>query len=329
MGTFTPGIIDNTHSCGFCKEKASVALYPTDDISGNWYGINQCANCSAYFLAPRPTPEQLGEAYQKEYYGQGEDKFKESWIENLLDKFRERRANLITHHLDDTGKVLDIGCGNGRFLSLVHKHSKAEMHGIELPGGSAERAAKIPGIKLKIGALQADDYEPQTFDAITLFHVFEHLDEPKENLEIITRILKPGGLLVMSFPNIDSWQSRLFKGKWFHVDAPRHLFFFSPKDFKALMESYGFETIGEKHFNLEYNPYGTQQSILNVLQKKREVLYEVLKGNHHYADGYSKFNLFLQKAFFLSTGPLFVVLDVIESLFKKGGTVEFVLRKKS
>ncbi len=324
-----PGTLDTTHSCGYCGEKAGVVLYSTDDITGKLYTINQCDRCNAYFLAPRPTPEQLGEAYQKEYYGKGEDKFKESWIENLLDKFRERRAKLITDHLDDTGKVLDIGCGNGTFLSLVNQHSKAEMHGIELPGGSAERAAKVEGINLKIGALEADDYEPNTFDAITLFHVFEHLDKPKETLDIITSILKPEGFLVMSFPNIDSWQSRLFKGKWFHMDAPRHLFFFTPKDFIDLMNEFGYDVIQEKHFNLEYNPYGTQQSILNALQKKREILYEVLKGNHHYADDYSKFNLFLQKFFFLSTGPLFILLDAIESLFKKGGTVEFVLKKRS
>lgn len=322
------GKIDNSHECGFCKQKNSIFCYSTDDITGKLYNIHQCLDCRSYFLAPRPNEAELKEAYQKEYYGHGEDKFKEPWIEQLLDKFRSRRAKLITHHLDDTGKVLDIGCGNGRFLSIVHKHSKAGIYGIELPGGSAERAAKVDGINLKIGALEEHDYTPQSFDAITLFHVFEHLTEPKKNLEIISSIIKPGGLLVISFPNIDSWQSRLFKGKWFHMDAPRHLFFFTPKDFKALMKTYGFETIEEKHFNLEYNPYGTQQSILNSLQQKREALYEYLKGNHSYVKGYSKLNIKLQHAFFICTGPFFVLMDVIESLFKKGGTVEFVLRKK-
>lgn len=321
--------IDHSHECGFCKQKNSIALYPTDDITGKLYYIHQCVDCKAYFLAPRPTEQELRDAYQKEYYGQGEDKFKEPWIERLLDSFRARRAKLITHHLHDKGRVLDIGCGNGRFLSIVHNHSKAGIYGIELPGGSADRAAMVPGINLKIGTLSADDFEEKSFEAITLFHVFEHLAEPKETLEIISRIIKPNGLLVMSFPNIDSWQSRFFRGKWFHMDAPRHLFFFTPNDFKDLMEGYGFETIAEKHFNLEYNPYGTQQSILNGFQKKREALYEYLKGNHSYVKGYSKFNITLQHAFFVCTGPLFVFMDMIEALFNKGGTVEFVLRKKS
>ena len=107
-----------------------------------------------------------------------------------------------------------------------------QIYGVEMPGGSADRAKKIEGLTLKLGHLRIHDFEPNTFDAITLHHVFEHLTEPKRYLEIICEILKPGGHLVISFPNIDSFQSRFFKGNWFHLDPPRHLFFFTPDDFK-------------------------------------------------------------------------------------------------
>ena len=80
--------------------------------------------------------------------------------------------------------------------------------------------------------LEKNDFAPQSFDAVTLIHVFEHLPDPRQTLEIISEILKKDGILMMSFPNIDSFQSRIFKGKWLHIDPPRHLFFFSPKDFK-------------------------------------------------------------------------------------------------
>ena len=131
----------------------------------------------------------------------------------------------------------------------------------------------------------------------------------------------------MSFPNIDSFQSRIFKGKWLHLDPPRHLFFFKPKDFFAEMKKYGFNLINQNHYSVEYNPYGMQQSILNCITKKREVLYEYLKGNKDYVKNYSKLNLFLQSMFFKITFPIFVISDLFESFFRKGGVVQFVFRK--
>ena len=319
--------IDVANPCGYCKVKNSEVLYPTDDIFGNSYNINRCLSCKAYFLAPYPDYELLAKAYGDDYYGEGKEKFDESWIERLLDRFRNRRANLVKKYIPKTGKVLDIGCGNGRFLGLLNKTGTYEIYGLEMEGGSAERAVTVPNIELKIGALTASDYLSEYFDAITLFHVFEHLSEPKKYLEIISDIIRPNGILVISIPNIASWQAKLFKGRWFHMDAPRHLFFFSPKDLKQHLARMGFELIKEKHFNLEYNPYGTQQSILNCLLKKREVLYEALKGNKQYTREYSKLNLFFQQLFFKLTGPLFIAFDGIESSFRKGGTVEFVFRK--
>ena len=132
----------------------------------------------------------------------------------------------------------------------------------------------------------------------------------------------------MSFPNIDSFQSQMFKGKWLHLDPPRHLFFFKPKDFVNEMKSYGFELVQETHFCTEQNPFGMQQSLLNLMTKKRELLYEHLKGNEEYVNGHSKASLFVQRSFFTLSYPLFVLSDAIESAFGKGATVEFVFKKK-
>ncbi len=318
---------DTKDPCGFCKQKNSKVLYPTNDIFGNHFHINQCNNCSAYFLSPPPSEELLSLAYDDPYYGEGEEKFNESLIERILDYFRGKRADLINKYLKGTGKVLDIGCGNGRFLSFVRARGNYEIYGIEIEGRSAERAAKIPDINLKTGTLGKDDFEPESLDAITLFHVFEHLSEPVKTLDIISGIIKEGGLLIMSFPNIDSFQSRIYKGKWFHLDPPRHLFFLTPKVFKQTMNNYGFELVSEKHFSIEYNPFGMQQSILNTILKKREVLYESLKGNKEYVKEYSEFSILAQNLFVKLSAPFFIICDYIDSVFRKGSTVEFVFRK--
>lgn len=316
------------HKCTYCKSQSSVVLYPTSDIFGDSFTINKCNKCNAFFLAPPPTATQLARAYDDSYYGSGEEKFKEGIIEKMLDYFRMQRAKTVCRFSGWKGKVLDIGCGNGRFLSFIKQQGDFEIFGIEPEGGSAKRAGKIQGIHLKKGFLEKGDFAAQSMDAVTLIHVFEHLSEPRQTLEIISEILKKGGILMMSFPNIDSFQSRLFKGKWLHIDPPRHLFFFSPEDFKKEMQKLGFEILRERHFSIEYNPFGFQQSLLNCLFKKREILYESLKGNKEYVKEFSKTNLLLQNLFFKLSSPVFILSDLIESALGKGSTVEFVMRKK-
>lgn len=319
---------DFSNLCGYCKTIGSQVLYPTGDIFGNQYTINRCNACGAYFLAPRPDRDRLLKAYDSSYYGESEEKFKASGVERVLDQFRLRRASRLARRLHDGDKVLDIGCGNGRFLASLMKYSNFRIYGTELPGRSAERAARVPGLTLKTGTLEPGDFPGGFFSAITLFHVFEHLEEPSEMLGTITHLLRPDGYLVISFPNIVSIQSRLFKGKWLHLDPPRHLFFFPPRDFTALMEGMGYRLLRKKYASTEQNPFGMVQSILNCILSKREVLFEKMKGNNAYTAGYNGFSLGLQRLFFLAAFPVFILTDLIVSLFGQGATVEFTFTRR-
>ncbi len=316
-------------TCPYCKVSNYTELYKTFDIFGNNYGIVKCKECNARFLTPNPNAELLAQAYDDTYYGGTEDEEKfEGFIEKGLNYFRKKRANKVAKLANTKGKVLDIGCGNGQFLEQVSQFGDIEIFGTEMQGSSAQRASKIKNINLKTGELSANDYSENTFDVITLFHVFEHLINPQEYLEIIDNILKKNGHLIMSFPNIDSWQARFFKGKWLHLDPPRHLHFFTPKDFKKLIISRGYELIEENHFSVEQNPYGAIQSWFNLFHKKRELLFEYLKGNNEYIKDTNTTILKIEKLLFVGFTPLFIIVDSVATLFKKGATVEFVFRKK-
>jgi SAM-dependent methyltransferase len=318
--------IDPNMCCIFCGAKSSTLLFEASDVFGEHYQLNECNNCQSVFLSPFPSKEHMIRAYADDYYGDGDKKFT-SFIETVLDWFRNKRAHRLNRILTGSGKVLDIGCGNGNFLNLLQSIGNYEIHGLEMPGKSADRAKLVNNINLKIGSLQSNDYEKSSFDAVTLYHVFEHLPNPQEYLNIIHSILKEDGTLVMSFPNISSWQWNRFKGDWFHLDPPRHLFFMPGNAFKKHMREFGFEIIGERHFSIEYNPYGYQQSLLNRWSNKREVLYEYLKGNKAYTREYSNTHISMQQLFVKATFPLFVFSDFIASLFKKSATVEYTLKK--
>ena len=108
---------------------------------------------------------------------------------------------------------------------------------------------------------------------------------------------------------------------------PRHLIFFKAKDFVRILESYGFKLVREKYISTEQNVYGMIQSILNKFFRKREILFEYLKGNTEYIKEFSSFNIFMQKLFFYFTFPFFAIADVFISFLKKGATVEFTFRK--
>lgn len=310
--------------CPFCRKSRSEELYPTRDINGDKYFIARCLSCKCCYLTPTPTPDQLSKTYNSSYYGPGGNKFGSS-TERVLDYFRNRRAKTIHRYLKGKGRVLDIGCGNGRFLEFLGNKGRYELYGIEREGTAALRTSQINGINLYKKDLKDCGFQPESLDAVTLFHVFEHISEPQETLQTISNILKKNGILYISFPNIESIQSRLFKGNWLHLDPPRHLFFFKPPDFKRFMEKHGFELLKERHLNPEYNPFGMCQSILNCLSKRRELLYESMKGNIEYKKGAE---LTVHRIFFYLTFPFFIATDLAESLFQKGATVEFIFEKQ-
>lgn len=313
--------------CCYCHSSMYTPLYPTTDMYGDVYTLNACNVCRANYLSPQPTASALARAYSDDYYGEQETKFT-GIFEKVLSYFRSRRARLVAHYMPAPAKVLDIGCGNGQFLQYMQQQGNYEIYGVELPGKAALRAAKIPRIHLKIGVLEEDDFVPQSLDVVTMFHVIEHLPEPAKVLQLISKIVKTGGIAVISFPNIDSWQSRFFKGKWLHLDPPRHLWFFTPTDFAAEMNRLGFDNLRTRHFNPEYNPFGAQQSWLNLFLKKRDVLYEYLKKNNAYTRDYSPLALYMQYLFFILSFPIFVFTDIIAACCSKSATVEMVFKKR-
>jgi SAM-dependent methyltransferase len=162
----------------------------------------------------------------------------------LLWLFPKRRwnADLTVRHLRHSGaapKLLDVGFGRGDFL-LAMRESGWEPHGIE-PDAADVAAAREQGLAVQQGAVDELPYPDDTFDAVTLSHVVEHLHDPVVSLAECLRVLKPCGAIWIATPNVASPAHRRFGRDWFGLDPPRHLVIFTRRGLDLALRRAGFE----------------------------------------------------------------------------------------
>lgn len=162
------------------------------------------------------------------------------WLSGIArEKFR--REQMYLNELAP-GKLLDVGCGDGSFLNQMRTCGWA-VDGIDFDGQAIVTAQKKYGLKLRHGDLREAGLPADYFDAVTMSHVIEHVTDPAGLLSEIRRVLKPGGHLTLTTPNVSSLGHRKFGGCWFGVDAPRHLNLFSGVALSQLARRAGFERI--------------------------------------------------------------------------------------
>jgi 2-polyprenyl-3-methyl-5-hydroxy-6-metoxy-1,4-benzoquinol methylase len=138
------------------------------------------------------------------------------------------------------GNLLDIGCGSGRFLSIMRR-AGWQVSGIEPDPRAAAVARDRHGIEVCAATLDEARLPAGSFDAIVLSHVIEHVPDPAALLAAARRLLRPGGMLALSTPNLESRGHDRFGVAWVHLDVPRHLQLFSEHSLAALLDRAGFE----------------------------------------------------------------------------------------
>ncbi len=308
--------------CLYCDSESHRTFSSTYDTEAREWPIHQCQDCSALFLSPAPTPEELQHSYSSTYYGEQEQKF-DTWIGKARLYFSQQKSRRVACLLPPPADVLDIGCGSGEFLEHVHARGY-RCTGIELES-AARRLQRLDNINIEIGDISEIAMPESAFDFISLWHVVEHLPHAKRILKKVTRSLRPGGYLALALPNSESIQARLFSGHWFHWDPPRHLFLLGREALIKEVESLGYQLCDERNFLFEYDPYGYQQSLLNYFwPEKRDHLYEGIKAGGEKTDST---RLLMEKLYFYLSIPLAVCLSTFESAVNRGGTVELYFRK--
>ena len=243
------------------------------------FGLVKCEKCELVRLSPRPTKNSLGFYYPEgDYYSYQSPTAALQNISSrkFIGKIRESIRNVVFDHLGypidnlkpwekffqpmavnlfkkkatygwnerfpkyvKNGKALDIGCGNGTFLSFL-KYYGWDVSGVELNPKAAEVAQNHLGVEIFVGELEDASFEENSFDFIMLSHVVEHIPEPLEFLKLVFSLLKKGGTIYAEVPNYESFSQKYSQQCWYAWETPRHLLMFSPKTITELFEKAGF-----------------------------------------------------------------------------------------
>ena len=193
---------------------------------------------------PRPSLDKLPDYYKSDDYISHTDN-QSNLIEKVYHLVRWvsiRKKLRLANSFKSGGKnLLDVGCGTGDFLKIAHKNGW-EIMGIE-PNDKARQIANKKTNKHVYGAEEFQKIKNDGFDAITLWHVFEHLFNPEEQLSIFKSLLKDNGSIIIAVPNFKSYDSNYYKNFWAAYDVPRHLWHFSKASMRNLTEKSGLKIV--------------------------------------------------------------------------------------
>jgi len=258
--------------CNLCDSNFSTILFKGKDMISKTEGVFtvvKCNNCGLIYINPRPGQNIIFNYYPDEYWNIEEDNHIN--MEMKLKKFVHRFINKIYYKINipnlnqNCNKVLDIGCGDGKGLFKL-KEDGWETYGVEISPLAAERAHEKYGLNIFTGIVEDAQYEDEFFDLIILNHVLEHLSDPKTTLIEINRILKNEGKLIISIPNVNSFEAKHFKKYWTAWELPRHLYHFTPFTIKSLLDKTGFEVLKIEYDN---NPNNILSSFKYVFEGYR------------------------------------------------------------
>jgi len=237
-------------NCPYCGARSAITKLTLEneqsDIA-NPYRVVACSICGLQYTRPLPTFDELDRLYGDAYYGNTKPAFF-SWDRLRLTLHStvlwQRRRALMNR---EAGRLLDVGCGDGDFAASM-KRRGWEVHGTEF-SSAARQLGEAKEVKVHQGDVASAHFPDAFFDVVTLWHVLEHVPDPRAELTEIYRILRPGGLLVIETPNIASLTFQLCKKSWFPLGIPGHLQHFTPTTLNRFIQRTGFSLIRRQDFH--------------------------------------------------------------------------------
>jgi len=230
--------------CIVCESEDFVLKFTGRDLLLNLEGdfhLFECKKCKLVTLEPKLSADELDKFYPKEYISFPLSISSERNIFRKIDRQFGvvKRVARILRKQKVPGKILDIGCATGVFLNEM-KNKGWESYGIEPNAFAANYAKDQFGLKITNKSFEESNFSGSYFDVITMWDVLEHVISPDWVLQEVYRILKPNGLLVISMPNSDSIDRKIFGKYWAGWDIPRHNNVFNSKNINSYLSKFNF-----------------------------------------------------------------------------------------
>ncbi|HVT87099.1 MAG TPA: class I SAM-dependent methyltransferase [Chitinophagaceae bacterium] len=232
-------------------------------VSGELFSITECNSCSFRFTQDVPDADSIAPYYKSEDYISHTDETK-GLIGTLYKKIRRRtlirKRKLIEKATGILkGSLLDVGCGTGAFVHEMQLKNWI-VTGLEPDAGARELAKRLYNLDLK-DQNELFHLPGSSLDAITLWHVLEHVHDLDGYIQQLKLLLKESGKLFIAVPNYTSLDARIYKEYWAAYDVPRHLYHFSPLSMQRLMEKNGLKII-------KYKPMWYDSFYISLLSSK-------------------------------------------------------------
>jgi len=238
--------------CNLCNANNAQTLYQLSVLPhqvGKYnldvWDIVKCQICGLIYENPRPGLKSLNEFYR---FDHPEDlAFVENWfIENEdLNRGRWRQLLRAMSRYRKPGKLLDLGCGAGSFLTEAQK-AGYDVSGQEISPFFIDYCRNVQNLTIYTGPIENLEFKDACFDFITAFDLIEHHPDPASLLKEMRRLVKEGGMVVVGTHNIGNYFAQMYGQRWRHLYAIGHLTYFTRRTLTQMMEQNGFEVI---HFN--------------------------------------------------------------------------------
>ncbi len=252
----------NQTNCPACEESGSRLYNNASDYyfnSPDSWSISRCPKCETLWLDPAPLPEEIGKAYAN-YHTHTADKnnkyasialriFKKLFHVKFLlhPDYRslvaeQKNARFLNLKHQKREKLLDIGCGGGRFLHRMQRIGW-DVEGVDFDAAATRKVEEKYGFRVYTGDLRDIKLQANSYDVVVMSHAIEHVCDPASLMGEVRRILKKGGRLIIVTPNSNAVARRRFGIYWRGLEVPRHIQIFSPTGLSLLIKNSGLKLL--------------------------------------------------------------------------------------
>jgi SAM-dependent methyltransferase len=229
--------------CGLCGGKDRSLRFQDGRFS-----VVTCVACGLTYVTPRLCDASLLDAVYDEGYWRSQAAKDRGYTDYRADeplylKTYRRRMAVVQRHFQRPGRVLDVGCAAGYFLSVMQAEGW-DVLGLEPSDAIRTRAEELLGAeRVRTGLLGEADLPTAAFDLVTMWDVLEHIPDPVAALREVRRVLKPEGRLILETQNVASLAARVFGRRWQHYKHTEHIYHFDRRTVARVLREAGFELL--------------------------------------------------------------------------------------